>query len=146
MREVRAEIEIDASPDKVWGILTDFEKYSQWNPFINKIIGKAKEGSKIEIHVETPSGKNRKYEPTVTKVEQGRELRWLGKSSIPGFMNGEHVFMIEKLHSGRILFIQREVFNGLLSSLFGKSLDIDIKEGLDEMNRALKEKAERATL
>ena len=146
MREIRTEIEIDASPNKVWQILTDFDKYNQWNPFINEIIGSAKAGSKIEIHIETPSGRNRKYEPTVTKVEKERELRWLGKSSIPGFMNGEHVFMINEVQSGRILFVQREVFNGFLSSLFGKSLDTDIKEGLDEMNKALKERAERATL
>lgn len=145
MKEVHTEIEIGASPEKVWKILIDFDKYSQWNPFIHKIIGQPKEGSRIEIHIETPSGKNRKYEPTLTKVEHGRELRWIGKSPLPGFMNGEHVFMIEKLHSERIRFIQREVFDGLLSSFFGKSLDTDIKGGLDEMNRALKERAERTS-
>jgi len=144
LKELRTEIEINTTPDRVWKILTDFDKYEQWNPFINKIVGQAKEGEKIEIHIETPGGKNRKYEPTLTKVEQGRELRWLGKSSLPGFLNGEHIFAIEQLGQERVRFVQREVFDGLLASLFGKSLDTDVRQGLEEMNRALKERAERA--
>lgn len=143
MKEVRTEIEINAGPEKVWKILTDFEKYDQWNPFINRIIGHAKQGGKIEIHIETPGGKKRKYRPTVTKVEQGRELRWLGKSLL---LNGEHIFTIEQLQAGRVLFVHREVFDGLLTLIFGRSLDTDVRQGFEEMNRALKEKAERAAL
>ena len=139
MKEVSTEVEIHASPEKIWNILADFEKYEQWNPFINRIIGQAKEGSRIEIHLETPSGKKRKYEPVVTRVDPGRELRWMGKSWV---LNGEHVFTIEQ-QEGRVRFTQREVFDGLLTGLFGKSLDTDIKAGLEEMNRALKERAER---
>ncbi len=143
MKELRTEIEISTNPEKVWMILSDFDKYDQWNPFINRIIGPAKEGSKIEVHIETPGGKNRKYEPTVTKVEQGHELRWLGKSSLPGLLNGEHIFTIEQLQPERVRLVHREIFDGLLASLFGKSLDTDVKKGFEEMNKALKERAER---
>ena len=143
MKEVHTEIEINASPERVWKIVTDFERYNQWNPFINRVIGQAKEGSRIEIHIETPGGKNRKYGPTVTRVEEGRELRWLGKSWL---LNGEHIFTIEQLQPGRVRFVHREVFDGLLTSIFGKSLDTDIKQGFEEMNKALKDRAERAGL
>lgn len=143
MKEVRTEIEINAGPEKVWKILADFEKYDQWNPFINRIIGQAMEGSKIEIHIETPGGKNRKYGPKVTKVAHGRELRWLGKSLL---LNGEHIFTIEQLQAGRVRFVHRELFDGLLTSIFAKRLDTDVKQGFEEMNRALKERAERAVL
>jgi hypothetical protein len=142
MKEVRTEIEIGTDPERVWKILTDFEKYDQWNPFINRITGQAKQGAKIEIHIETPGGKRRKYGPTVTKVDQGRELRWLGKSWL---LNGEHIYTIEPLQAERVRFVHREVFDGLLTSLFGKSLDTDVKQGFEEMNKALKERAERTT-
>jgi hypothetical protein len=146
LKELRTEIEINTSPERVWKILTDFDKYEQWNPFIHKIIGQPKQGARIEIHIETPGGKNRKYGPTLTKVDEGRELRWLGKSSLPGFLNGEHIFAIEQLGPQRVRFVQREVFDGLLTSLFGKSLDTDVRQGLEEMNRALKERAERTAI
>jgi len=140
MKEVRTEVEIEASREKVWSILADFEKYEQWNPFINKIVGQPVEGSRIEIHLETPSGKKRRYAPTVTKVVQGRELRWIGKSLL---LNGDHIFTIEQLTSERVRFVHREIFAGFLASIFGKTLDTDIRQGFEKMNKALKERAER---
>jgi hypothetical protein len=145
VKEVRSEIEINSYPESVWKILTDFATYDQWNPFINKIIGLPTEGSKIDIFIETPSGKNRKYSPRITKVEEGRELRWLGKSSLPGFLNAEHIFTIEELQPESVRFIQREVFDGLLTRLFGKSLDTDVMQGFQDMNDALKKRAERSS-
>ncbi len=145
MKEVRSEIEINSYPESVWKILTDFATYDQWNPFINKIIGLPTEGSKIDIFIETPSGKNRKYSPRITKVEEGRELRWFGKSSLPGFLNAEHIFTIEELQPESVRFIQREVFDGLLTRLFGKSLDTDVMQGFQDMNDALKKRAERSS-
>ena len=143
MKELTTEIEINASPQRVWKILTDFDKYEQWNPFIHRIVGQAKEGSKIQIRIETPGGKNRKYEPTVTRVEESRELRWLGKSFL---LNGEHIFLIERLQPERVRFVNHEIFDGLLTSFFGRRTDEDIRAGFEEMNKALKERAERTTL
>jgi hypothetical protein len=145
LKEVRSEVEINSYPEGVWRILTDFATYDQWNPFINKIIGVPTEGSKIDIHIESPSGKNRKYSPRITKVEEGRELRWVGKSSLPGFLNAEHIFTIEELQPGRVRFIQREVFDGLLTRLFRKSVDTDVRQGFQDMNGALKKRAERSS-
>ncbi len=141
MKEIRTEIEIAASAARVWEILTDFEKYEQWNPFIHKIIGEAKEGAKIQIHLETPAGKNRKYDPVVTKVEAGRELRWLGGGF---FLNGEHIFLIEEPRPGHVLFVQREVFAGMMTSFFGRAIHDDIAAGLKEMNASLKARAEHS--
>jgi hypothetical protein len=145
LKEVRSEIEINSNAESVWRILTDFASYNQWNPFINKIIGIPTEGSKIDIYIESPSGKNRKYSPRITKVEEGRELRWVGKSSLPGFLNAEHIFTIEERQPERVRFIQREIFDGLLTRLFGKSVDTDIRQGFQEMNDALKKRAERSS-
>jgi len=145
VKEVRSEIEINSYPESVWKILTDFATYDQWNPFINQIIGLPTEGSKIDIFIETPSGKNRKYSPRITKVEEGRELRWFGKSSLPGFLNAEHIFIIEELQPERVRFIQRELFDGLLTRVFGKGVDTDIRQGFQDMNDALKKRAERSS-
>ena len=145
MKEVRSEIEINSYPESVWRILIDFAAYDQWNPFINKIIGAPTEGSKIDIYIETPSGKNRRYSPRITKVQEGRELRWFGKSSLPGFLNAEHIFIIEELQPERVRFIQRELFDGLLTRVFGKGVDTDIRQGFQDMNDALKKRAERSS-
>lgn len=141
MKEIRTEIGINASPQRVWEVLTDFALYPDWNPFIRKIRGKAEEGEKLSIHITTPSGANRNYSPKVIKVVAEQELRWLGK--MPGLLSGEHIFSIERASDNSVHLVHREVFGGLLTSFFGSSLDNDVKKGFEEMNLALKKRAER---
>jgi hypothetical protein len=140
LKEIRTEIDINARPQRVWQVLTDFASYPDWNPFIRKIEGKAAEGEKLSINITTPSGANRNYSPKVTKVVAERELRWLGK--MPGLLSGEHIFLIEPAGDNSVHLVHREVFDGLLTSFFGSSLDDDVKKGFDEMNLALKKRAE----
>ena len=54
MKEIYTEIEINASEGVVWSILTDFDNFSRWNPFIRKISGNLQEGAQIEAVI-TPS-------------------------------------------------------------------------------------------
>ena len=34
MKEIITETIVDTKPEKVWEVLTDFENYPTWNPFI----------------------------------------------------------------------------------------------------------------
>ena len=36
-KEIKTEILINATPEKVWSILTSFDNYPNWNPFIKSI-------------------------------------------------------------------------------------------------------------
>ena len=44
MKELRTEIEIQASDKRVWQLLTDFASFPQWNPFIRQAKGEVKVG------------------------------------------------------------------------------------------------------
>jgi hypothetical protein len=145
LKEISTEIDIKASPEKVWQILTDFNNFPQWNPFIRKIKGAPKVGTRLELYLHTSSGKSRTYRPTVTKVEPNRELRWYGKSFIPGIFNGERIFTIEPLKINQVRFIHREIFTGLGVSLAGDRLDKDMHQSFIKMNNAFKEKIEQST-
>lgn len=143
MKEIYTDINIASSPEKIWKTLIDFEKYPQWNPFIQRIDGEPKIGSKIKIHIHTSSGKSRTYKPTVTRIEPNHELRWFGKSIIPGIFNGERIFTIELIESNKVHFIHKEIFTGLIVSLVGDRMDKDMYQSFMIMNNALKERAEQ---
>jgi hypothetical protein len=143
MKELHSEIEILAASDRVWQLLTDFSSFPHWNPFIRRAIGKAKLGEKLEVIIQPSSASAMTFRPTVLKAESNRELRWLGHLLIPGLFDGEHIFTIESLGPDRVRFTQREIFTGLLVPLFARSLDADTQRGFDEMNQALKAKAEQ---
>ena len=146
MKEIHTQLNIKASAERAWQVLIDFTNYSQWNPFIRQINGAPKVGTKLEIHLHTASGKRRIYRPTVTKLEPYHELRWYGKSFLPGIFNGEHIFTIETLEVNHILFLHREIFTGLGVALAGNRLDADLYQSFEEMNNAFKEKLEKAAI
>lgn len=144
MKELRSEIEIKASAERVWQLLTDFAHFPQWNPFIRRASGNVKLGERLDVYMQ-PSGANgMTFRPTVLNAEPNRELRWIGHLLIPGLFDGEHIFNIESLGTNRVRFVQREIFTGLLVPLFAKQLDTDTQRGFEEMNRALKIRAEQA--
>ena len=144
MKELHAEIEIDAPAERVWDVLTDFASYPQWNPFIRQISGKPTRGERLQVRIEPPGGQGVTFKPKVLKAEPNRELRWLGRLLVPGLFDGEHSFTIQPLEENRVRFVQREAFKGLLVPLFARSLGTNTQRGFEEMNRALKERAEMA--
>jgi hypothetical protein len=79
----------------------------------------------------------------VLKAEPNRELRWLGRLLVPGLFDGEHIFIIELLGAERVRFIQREIFTGMLVPFLTGALDRDTRHGFEEMNQALKDRAEK---
>ena len=145
MREIRTEIDIKASPENAWEVLTDFNSFSHWNPFIRQISGAPKVGTKLKIHLHTSSGKSRTYRPTVSKVEPHRELRWSGKSFIPGMFNGERIFTLEPINTNHVRLVHREIFTGFGVALVGNRLDKDMYQSFVKMNDAFKEKVEQVS-
>ena len=144
MKELHSQIEINASAERVWHLLTDFASYPQWNPFIRRISGEPTTGERLQARIEPPGGQGMTFKPKVLKAEPNRELRWLGRLLVPGLFDGEHSFTIQSLEENRVRFVQREAFKGLLVPLFARSLETNTQRGFEEMNRALKERAEAA--
>jgi hypothetical protein len=142
VKELRSEIEIEASAERVWGVLTDFAAYPEWNPFIRRVSGRVEVEGRLVVRMQPSGTMGMTFRPTVTKIEPDRELRWLGYLLVPGIFDGEHIFEIEELERDRVRFVQREVFEGLLVPLLARSLDRDTQRGFEEMNRALRERVE----
>ena len=145
MKQLHSETAISAPAERVWDVLTDFASYPQWNPFIRTISGQLASGERLEVRLEPPGGRGMSFKPKVLKAEPNRELRWLGHLFVAGLFDGEHSFVIQPLGENRVRFVQREAFRGLLVPLFARSLDNSTLRGFEEMNRALKERAEAAT-
>jgi hypothetical protein len=142
VKELHSQIEIEAPAERVWQVLTDFAAYPEWNPFIRRVDGRPEVEEQLVVRMRPSGTRGLTFRPTVMKVEPNRELRWLGHLLVPGLFDGEHIFEVEELESDRVLFIQREIFKGLLVPLLARSLDRDTQRGFEEMNRALRERAE----
>jgi hypothetical protein len=142
---LQTEIDIAATPDRVWSILTDFSAYPDWNPFIRSIRGVPEQGARLVVQMQPGGAKAMTFRPTVLIATRAHELCWLGHLLIPGLFDGEHRFTIKPIPDGKVRFRQSELFRGILVSMFRTRLDRDIKRDFEEMNRALKARAEAGT-
>lgn len=139
--ELHTEIEIDAAPEAVWGVLTDLAAYPDWNPFITSSEGVVAVGERLTNRLEPPGGKAITIKPTVTEVDRNRSFEWLGRLVMPGLFDGRHRFELVPDGDGTRL-IHTEHFTGLLVPLLRKSLDTATLAGFEAMNTALKARAE----
>lgn len=142
MKEIKAEIKILASAEKVWNIISEFQNYSQWNPIIKKITGEPKVGTKIGVHLTTVGGKNRVYHPKIIKVEAPHEIRWYGKFFSSAIFSGERVLTIDKISETEVNFTNKEIFSGLGVKFSPKKMEEDILASFEAMNNSLKKKIE----
>lgn len=143
MRELYSEIVINGTPEQVWGVLTNFSGFPNWNPFVRRASGTVKQGERIEVYLQPPDGPGMMIKPTLTKAVPNLELRWLGHTVIPGLFDGEHIFTIEALEADGVRFIQREVFGGILASPVLRLIGENTLRGFEAMNKALMAEAEK---
>jgi hypothetical protein len=137
------EIEIDASPARVWDVLTDFAAYPDWNPFIRRIGGPVAVGARLETRIQPPGSRGMTLRPAILAAEPDHELRWLGHLGVPGLFDGEHGFRIERIGPERVRFVQEERLSGLLAPLLWRLIEGNTRQGFEQMNQALKVRAEQ---
>ncbi len=141
-KDIRTEIKINAPAEKVWQILTDFESFPRWNPFVVRVLGLPKAGEVLNIEVQLPESRRLKFTPVVLKAEPNKELRWVG--SVPtGAFRGEHFYQLESLGENKVRFIHGEHFSGWMVRLIWIMVGKATEKGYLIMNEALKKEAEK---
>lgn len=141
MQTIHTDVEIEASPEQVWAVLSDFESYPEWNPFITSIKGAPQTGTKLEVILQAKGKKPQTFKPEVTQAEPNRVFEWLGHLGIKGIFDGRHHFQLEATDNGTH-FVQREEFSGVLVWPILKMVGEATEGGFHAMNLAIKERAE----
>lgn len=140
--EITTEIIINATPNKVWEILTDFNNYPNWNPFIKSIEGNLVVGGKLKANIQPPNSSAMTFKPTVLTNKENKEFSWLGHLLVKGLFDGLHQFELIENQNNTTTLIQSEKFSGLLVPLFKKQLLTNTKAGFENMNQQLKKLVE----
>jgi hypothetical protein len=119
MHSIRTEALIPATPERVWAVLADFDRYAEWNPLNIKAVGQARLGDKIPMTFLNLARPGTTIDQTVTLVacEPGRSLAWGG--SVPLLFKGRHHFTLTSEGAGtRVL--HGEDLGGLIPMTFSK--------------------------
>lgn len=141
-RTIRSAIEIRAPLDVVWRVLTDFDSYPAWNPHVRRVLGKPRIGGRITIHTRPSGGRTVVMRPLILNWTPPHELRWRATFVWRRLFSGEHGFRLEEAAPNRVRFTQDETFSGLLVPLYARLRLAATRRGFEQMNQALRERAE----
>ena len=141
--EIKVETLIHAAPEKVWAVLTDFDSYPAWNPFIKSVQGKPEVGNKLTVTIMQSGDEGTTFKPKVLTAVPAKELSWLGRLLLPNIFDGAHKFELTDNRDGTTTFRQSEKFTGILVPFFKKQLENNTAKGFEGMNEKLKALAEK---
>ena len=143
MRTIEHSIDIPASPDEVWTVLTATDEYAEWNPFMPSLTGDLRVGGRLAVTIR-PRKKSMTFRPTILAVEDGRLIRWQGSLGVRGIFDGEHELLVGPTAEGTTRFTQRERFSGVLIPFMRGTLR-DTLGGFAAMNEALRDRSVAST-
>jgi hypothetical protein len=143
MNEIRTEIDISASIVQVWSVLTSFDAYPSWNPFIVRAKGRPELGARLELAMRLMGSRAVTIRPEVVVARSPYEFAWKGKLLAGGLFDGVHRFELEERGAERTRLSHSERFSGLLIP-FASGLIRKAEGAFIEMNLALKARSEAA--
>ena len=132
-------IQINASIQRVWQVLTDFEDYPNWNPLIGSIRGEVKENQWVMAYF-TPL---KLYVPVKIEAYQAHQtIVWKARLPHAYLMQGKHYYKLRPINEQLTELEHGEIFSGLLSKLFPAFLLSKIQDAYQYHNQKLKVIAE----
>jgi hypothetical protein len=144
--EVSTSIEIAATPENVWVVLTDLASYPQWHPVFRSVTGQLAPGSRLTIRTVVPAtGHPMTARVKVLTVEPGTELRWASK--LLGITISKRRFLLSRSGGGTLL-VQASTYRGLGGGARGfrggrvANVIASIQGTFEAINEAIKQQAE----
>jgi hypothetical protein len=140
MRTFAVKTLIQASPERIWTLLTDAANYIRWNNTVTRLDGKIALGERLTVHAKI--NPDRAFPIKVTRFDPLKGMIWTGGMPFRLF-KGERTFTLTPGFNGDTEFSMREEYTGLLASLIGRSIP-DLQPAFDEFARDLKRAAENS--
>jgi hypothetical protein len=133
-----AEAIINASSERVWSIITDFDQYEAWNiPIL--ILGKCVKGTRLKIQANVPGRKPTVFNGRLLACREMEKLEWKGYTIASFIFTGLHSFEIIPLNDNQVKFVNKESFSGLAIPFLRKNLlRTKIKDFHNDTNLAIK--------
>ena len=105
-------LHVDAPPQHVWDVLTDFAAWPEWSPTFEVRGDALAKGARLTVVARVVPGPPLVLPCRIVRAEPGRALTWTG--GIPGVLRAEHAFELTP-EAGGTLVHHWERFSGPLS-------------------------------
>jgi hypothetical protein len=137
---VFTEIEINATPEEVWSVLTDWESLKDWSSsFIGISTDKMIKGEVFISYFKHPiTGKVIEFEHVCTEYIDGEKFGWSGL--IIGKATDHHIYSVSSTERGTTIFRQEDGIHG--SSFLNFLAKHQMTSMYNKFNKELKQRVE----
>jgi len=137
--ECAAAIDIRATPQRIWSLLTNAADFPRWNSTVTRMSGTIAEGERLALEVAAAPG--RTFRPRVTRIEPEKRMVW--SDGFAPMFKGVRTFALERAAGGRTAFSMVEVLSGVMLPMIKGSLP-DFGPAFEAYAADLQREAERA--
>lgn len=143
MKACHTKIVINAPIEKVWAILTDFDRYEEWNPLIGKIWGTIQENRIAFAHIVPLKSV---FPIRIKSFKSQQSIIWQGKAFSANLMMGEHYYKLKDLGNNQTALEHGETFTGWASQFIPPLVLSNIEDSYKYHNQKLKIIAEKGNI
>ncbi len=136
-KSIHHEISINASPEKVWKVLTNMDDYDEWNPTMKLVNGDVKVGNKVTYQFTQDENNISEIPATVKQLIPNKLLNQSG--GIPFVLTYNHKYILELENDGTKVTIHED-YRGIGVNFWNPKL---VELAYKRLNKALKERAEK---
>ncbi len=134
-RTTSVAVDIAASPDTVWALLTDVDTFKSWNSTIIDLTGKIAPGERIQLR--STLAPERTFKLKVKEFEPPHRLSW-------GDAMGTRIYTLSKNSDDGTHFTMSEKIGGPIFPLFARMIppfDKSFNQFASDLKTAAEEKA-----
>lgn len=139
--EVSHQVSIAADTSTVWSLLTDVERYPEWNRYSPNVTGRIAVGEVVwvEAHLD---GEVQRVKNIVLSVKPEQELCWQSAGWYGFLARGTRCRLLSKTTNGGTLLVHHEIMSGPLAWLIEWLYRERIEKGIKLVDDSVAERAE----
>jgi uncharacterized protein YndB with AHSA1/START domain len=135
-------LEIDAPAETVWQVLTEFDRYSEWNPMAPEVACDFRPGGAIDMAVRLGGDKPRQQREWINSIGPGRGFSYSMKPIPAAALASERVQRVEEIDAGRSRYISHFEIRGWLRPIVTALYGAAMQRGFEGSALGLKQQAE----
>lgn len=136
-------VTIEAPVETVWRVLTDFDRYGEWNPFTPSVKAKLEIGAQVDMRVRMGPYRLPQTE-IICAIEPPTFLAWRTVIGASWLLSAVRSQRLDDLGDETCRYTTSDEFRGLLMPLVILCTGGFVRRGFNAVARALKRRAEVA--
>ena len=136
-KSVHSELIINASAQEVWRVLTDTDKYPEWNPTMRLLEGEMEMGNTLMYEFTQDADNKSKIPAKVRQIIPNQLLNQGG--GLPVILTYNHRYVLEPIDKGTKVIIHED-YKGIYVPFWNPKA---VEAAYERLNNALKKRVEK---